>query len=134
MIKLENKILIYLGLGLGLSRIIIHLVVSAFKLDSGYFVDVFFFVYLYLWLIIRKHNKARSVLSLIMSNIIISIIAIVVYDLFLLSRRGLSPESFQILNRVTVIVNILLLSLLSSISYYGTRYFIKDKRRTSPPN
>lgn len=126
--KVTNRKLIYLGLGLGLSRIIISIIVSKLNLDIGYFFDVFFFAYLYLWLLLTK--KKFSFKYIVLSNVFIAIIAIVVYDLFILLNKYY-PVSLGVFltNRSIIAINILVISFLSSICYFFTQHFLLSRRK-----
>ena len=110
--KVANKKLLYLGLILGFSRIVIGIIVSKLSLDIGYFFDIFIFAYLYLWLLIMKQKFSLKYIILV--NVFIAIIAIVVYDLYLLFFKyyPISLKPF-VINRSTVALNILIISNFS---------------------
>jgi len=126
--KVANKKILYIGLILGFSRIIIGIMVSKFNLDIGYFVDVFIFAYLYLWLLLAKQKFSLKYIILV--NVFIAIIAIVVYDLYLLFFKyyPISLKPF-VINRSTVALNILIISLLSSICYFLTQQFLLNRKK-----
>ena len=116
--KVTNRKFIYLGFGLGLSRILIGIIVSKLNLDIGYFIDVFIFAYLYLWPLFTKQIFSFKYIVLI--NILIASIAIVINDLFLLLKHPANLNLFYI-NRGIVALNILIISFLSSVFYFFTR-------------
>ena len=127
--KIKNKVLLYLGIGLGVSRIIISLIISKFNFDFGYFFDVFIFAYLYLWILLIRHKQVFSFRYIITANIFIAIIAIVIYDLFVLVNKHPIIDNDFFINRGVVAINILVISLFSSICYYFTQQLLKSSRK-----
>lgn len=125
---IDNKTLIYFGLGFGFSRILIGQAISMMNIESGYFPDIFIFAYLYVCLIFINIKKIFSFSHLVARNLVISIISIVVNDIFLLIFRS---HSFNLLNRSITGAYILVLALLSSTCYHLTQHFLKVKLKSN---
>jgi len=117
----------YLGLILGISRIIISIIVSKTNVNIGYFFDIFIFAYLYLSLLLTK--QFFSLKNIFLINILIAIIAILVYDLYLLLSKYPVSLKFFLTKRGVVALNILIISLFSSICYFVTQLLLLKKRR-----
>ena len=125
--KITIKIFIYLGLLLGLFRIIIHFVISQVRFDSWYFVDIFIFTYLCLWPLVIKLRKVYSLLNLLIINFSISAFSIVIYDSFILFYNHQFINNTFLLGRGQVALYIFVLSLLSSICYYFIQSILKNR-------
>jgi len=125
--KAEFRKFLYLGIILGILRIVITLIVSELNFDVGYFFDIFIFAYLFLCLLIPKRFFSLKEVTLII--LFVAIIAIIVYDLFiLLYRHPVSLKSF-FYKRSIVALNILLIACLSSICYFFTQQFLLKKSK-----
>lgn len=127
MSKITIKIFIYLGLLLGLFRIIIHFVLSQVRFDSWYFVDLFIFTYLCLWPLVIKLRKIYSLPNLLIINFSISAFSIVIYDSFILFYKHQLINNVFLLGRGQVALYIFVLSLLSSICYYFIQSILKNR-------
>jgi|SRR4030095_1096308 hypothetical protein len=125
--KIDNKVLVYLGLLLGACRVIVHLAAVKLKFDPGHFVDIFIFVYSYIWLLAKKPKHVYSILYLLFVNFIIAAISIFIYDSFVLIYRQPVINSDFFLRRSVVALNVFELSLLSSVFYYLTQSIFKKK-------
>ena len=125
--KITIKIFIYLGLLLGLFRIIIHFVISQVRFDSWYFVDIFIFTYLCLWPLVIKLRKVYSLPNLLIINFSISTFSIVIYDSFILFYKHQFINNTFLLGRGQVALYIFVLSLLSSICYYFIQSILKNR-------
>ncbi len=123
--KIANRDLFYLGLTLGFLRIFIGLIVSKLNIDIGYSLDIFILIYLYLWLIFIK--KQLTFKNIVLANILIALLAILIYDLHILLFKHQGSLKIFFIHRVTVALNILIISLLSSTCYFFTQRFLSNR-------
>jgi hypothetical protein len=121
------KKLFYLGLLLGIARVIIGAVIYKFiSRDVSYFFDIFIFAYLYIWFFFVKITF--SLKHIILMNIFIAFIAIIVHDLYVIISKDQNSFKLFFLQRSVVALNILFISTLSSVCYFLTQRFLLHNR------
>jgi hypothetical protein len=125
--KWINKKTVYLGLFLGILRILIGITISKFNLDAGYFIDIFIFAYLFLWIMLIKHKI--SFIYIVLSNAFIVIVAILVHDLYvILFKHPLLSKTFWE-NRSIIAIYILLVSFISSVCSFLAQQFLLRRKK-----
>lgn len=125
--RLSNNAIIISSLGLACSRIMVFFFVTLFKINSGYFLDIFIVIYLFLWLYLSNRKNVYSLLYVITITALISLISIGLYELFILFYLNPTITTSFIRSRATGDLSVLLLSLISSVIYYITQHFFKEK-------
>jgi len=125
--KWINKKTVYLGLFLGILRILIGITISKFNLDAGYFIDIFIFAYLFLWIMLIKHKI--SFIYIVLSNAFIVIVAILVHYFFvILFTHPLLSKTFWE-NRSIIAIYILLVSFISSVCSFLAQQFLLRRKK-----